>query len=396
MVVQGPFSSGQIKLYLLAVLFFSANAVLTVILPLQSDAQGMGQGEIGLMMGSYMLTCMLFRPWAGQWLSRYGALAIMRILLLVHSVCLVLFAVTGTDSYLWLRALQGAVTAFFSMIMQLAMVTMLSAKDRAQGMSLYTLSTMIPQLFGPMAALFLWETGEPSLYLGVMIALSVTTWLTGFLAPLPAAPLGEGSYTFRDMLGSTAQLWRNRTLLVCSVVMLLASCMFGAVSTFLPLYMEKTGTGHAGYYLMLQGLVVVVCRFVLRKHIPSDGSWHTGLIAGLLLSAAAGSLLLSMMESLGALVYVSAVCNGLAVAFLYPTLVTYLSFVLPSRSRAVLLGLFISSYDLGFSSGGLFMGMLAQTISYSGMFTFCAWLGLSAFILVLMNKKQMSTSKAES
>ncbi|MCZ8519407.1 MULTISPECIES: staphylopine family metallophore export MFS transporter CntE [Paenibacillus] len=392
MVAQGPLSRGQLKLYLLAVLFFSANSILTVILPLQSDARGMQQGEIGLMMGAYMLTCMIVRPWAGQLLSRYGALAIMRALLLVHGGCLVLYSLSGIDSYLWLRALQGAVTAFFSMIMQMGMLVMLSAKDRAQGMSLYTLSTMIPQLFGPLLALYLWDTGQPSLFMGIMIALSVITWLTGAFAPLPASPLGEGSYTFLEMLRSIAQLWQHRILLVCSAVMLLASCVFGAVSTFLPLYMEKTGAGHAGYYLLLQGLVVVVCRFVLRRHIPSDGSWHTGFIAGLLLCASAGSGLLAMLESGGALMYVSAVCNGVAVALLYPTLVTYLSFVLPARNRAVLLGLFISSYDMGFSSGGLLMGVVAQTITYPGMFTLCAGLSLLACIAVLMNKNRMNVS----
>lgn len=394
MVVQGPLSRGQLKLYLLAVLFFAANAILTVILPLQGDAGGMEQGEIGLMMGAYMLTCMVFRPWAGQLLSRCGALAIMRVLLIVHGSCLVLYSLAGIDSYLWLRALQGAVTAFFSMIMQMGMVQLLSAEHRAQGMSLYTLSTMIPQLFGPLLALYLWDTGESSLFIGIMIALGVTTWLTGHFAPLPVTPLGEGSFTFREMLRSFTQLWHNRILLVCSVVMLFASCVFGAVSTFLPLYMEKTGAGHAGYYLMLQGLVVVVCRFVLRKHIPSDGSWHSGLYAGLLLSAAAGSGLLAVLESAGALLYVSAVCNGVAVALLYPSLVTYLSFVLPSRNRAVLLGLFISSYDLGFSSGGLLMGMAAQQLTYSGMFTLCAGLCVAACLVVLLNRNPMRSGES--
>ncbi|WP_284646332.1 staphylopine family metallophore export MFS transporter CntE [Paenibacillus silviterrae] len=395
MVAQGPFSSGQMRLYLLAVLFFSANSLLTVILPLQSDSRGMEQGEIGLMMGAYMLTCMIFRPWAGQMLSRYGALAIMRLLLIVHGSCLLLYSISSIDNYLWLRALQGAVTAFFSMLMQMGIVETLSAQDRAQGMSIYTLSTMIPQLFGPMMALLIWNSGEPSLFIGIMIALSIMTWLTGYFAPLPASPLGEGSYTFLEMLRSFTQLWKNQVLLVCSVVMLFASCVFGAISTFLPLYMEKAGVGHAGYYLMLQGLVVVVCRYTLRKHIPSDGSWNTGLIAGLLLSAAAGSQLLAMLQSAGAFVYVSAVCNGLAIALLYPTMVTYLSFVLSSRNRAVFMGLFISTYDLGFSSGGLIMGIVAQKITYSGMFTLCALLSLLAVIVVLINKNRMRESMQE-
>jgi MFS family permease len=382
------------QLYLLTVFFFCSNAVLTVILPLQGDSRGLGQGEIALMMGAYMFTCMLFRPLAGRQISRYGAVKIMRGLVIVHAVCLLLYMLPE-DNVLWLsglRALQGAVTAFFSMTMQLGIVEKLAAKDRAQGMSLYTLSTMFPQLFIPIAAVGIWQSGEWSTFAGVLLALALATGVIGFTAPLPAAPLGGGTFTLREMAGSFTQLWRSRDLFVCSVIMLAVSSMYSAISTVLPVYMEKTGVGNAGLYLMLQGFTVVASRFVLRKRLPSDGRWDMRLIAGLLLSAAAGSQLLAMLESAGPLIYISAVLNGLAIALMYPTLVTYLSFVLPSQSRAVLLGLFISSYDLGFSLGGVLMGMAAQWFTYSGMFTICALSSLSVLIIVLLNKNRMSIS----
>lgn len=116
---------------------------------------------------------------------------------------------------------------------------------------------------------------------------------------------------------------------------------------------------------MIQAAVVVLCRFTLRKKIPSDGRWHTGLIAGLLLSAATGSQILGLLQTAGPALYISAICNGITIALIYPTLMTYLTFVLPAHSRHVLLGLFISSYDLGFSVGGLMMGPLAERFSYS-------------------------------
>lgn len=45
---QGPLSLGFVRLYMLACLFFSANSVLTVILPLKSEEEGIGQAEIGV------------------------------------------------------------------------------------------------------------------------------------------------------------------------------------------------------------------------------------------------------------------------------------------------------------------------------------------------------------
>ncbi|WP_223192566.1 staphylopine family metallophore export MFS transporter CntE [Paenibacillus sedimenti] len=388
-----PLSLGFVRIYLLACLFFAANSILTVILPLQSEREGIGQSEIGVIMGAYMLFCMFLRPWAGQTVAKFGALRTMRMLLIVNAIGLVLFTIFGTEGYLPLRALQGAVTAFFSMAMQMGIVEVLEDQDRAQGFSLYTLSTMLPQLFGPIAALYLWEHNQTPAIAVILIALGLLAWLCGLTVPLPASSMKGASFTFAEMVKSISQLWKNRDLFVCSVVLLVTSMIYGAIMTFLPLYMQSINKGDAGLYFMLQAAVVVVCRFALRKKIPSDGRWHTGLIAGLLLSAAAGAQLLAMLHIAGPLIYISAICNGVAVALIYPTLTTYLTFVLPAHARHILLGLFISSYDLGFSLGGLMMGPLAERFSYSQMFTCCAWLSIAVLIIIIGNKNRMSILK---
>ncbi|MCM3126775.1 staphylopine family metallophore export MFS transporter CntE [Paenibacillus provencensis] len=391
-----PLSISFIRFYILAFLFFAANSLLTIILPLQSEAEGIGQAEIGLMMGAYMLTCMFLRPYAGQLLGKYGPLAVMRGLLLVHFLCLVLYTFSGAEGFIWLRALQGAGTAFFSMTMQTGIVEQLADKDRAQGMSMYTLFTMVPSLFVPIVAMEVWESGMGWIYTLVVISIGALTLLVGFSVSLPKQTEHKKSYTLTEMFKSFGMIGKSRPLLVSSIVMLLGSCIFGATATFLPLYMVSNGAGSAGLYLMIQGIVVVGCRFVLRKKIPSDGSWNTALISSMLLCAAAGSLLLVLMDSIGGFVYISAVFNGIAVALLYPTLTTYLSFVLPVESRYVLMGLFMSSYDLGYSLGGLVMGIVIQSLSYQAMFAVCTVLALAAVLVVWVSKKQMEKTPKNS
>ncbi|SFS57918.1 MFS transporter [Paenibacillus sp. 453mf] len=391
-----PLSISFIRFYILAFLFFAANSLLTIILPLQSEAEGIGQAEIGLMMGAYMLTCMFLRPYAGQLMGKYGPLAVMRGLLLVHVLCLVLYTFSGAEGFIWLRALQGAGTAFFSMTMQTGIVEQLADKDRAQGMSMYTLFTMVPSLFVPIVAMEVWESGMGWIYTLVVISIGALTLLVGFSVSLPKQTKHKKSYTLTEMFKSFGMIGKSRPLLVSSIVMLLGSCIFGATATFLPLYMVSSGAGSAGLYLMIQGIVVVGCRFVLRKKIPSDGSWNTALISSMLLCAAAGSLLLVLMDSIGGLVYISAIFNGIAVALLYPTLTTYLSFVLPVESRYVLMGLFMSSYDLGYSLGGLVMGIVIQSLSYQAMFAVCTVLALAAVLVVGVSKKQMEKTPKNS
>nr|WP_216667475.1 MFS transporter [Saccharibacillus deserti] len=379
-------------MYALAFIFFFANSVLTVILPLRGAEAGLESGGIGLMMGTYMLTCMLLRPLAGQWIGRFGPLAAMRGLLAVHVLTLLLYAISDIGGYVWLRALQGAVTAFFSMTMQAGIVEKLDGRDRGQGLSLYTLSTMLPSLAGPLLAVELWERGGSCGFGGFMLLLAAAAVLAGLALPLPGASERQGSYTLRGMLGSFREIRRSRALGVSTLVMLLISCVFGATATFLPLYMISSGIGNAGGYLAVQGAVVVLCRFVFRKKIPSDGRWSSSLIAGLLLCSAAGTQILAMPQTLGLLLYVSAVCSGISLAFLYPTLTTYLSFALPAKARYTLMGLFMSSYDLGFALGGLALGWVAQIFSYPAVFGCCTGLALIAAVIVWANGKRMNGS----
>ncbi|WP_225229323.1 staphylopine family metallophore export MFS transporter CntE [Paenibacillus gallinarum] len=392
-----PVSFSFIRFYMLAFLFFAANSALTIILPLRSEAAGLNQAEIGLMMGAYMFTCMLLRPFAAGLLGKYGPLRVMKWLLILHASTLLLFIVSGVEMYLWLRALQGVATAFFSMTMQAGIVEKLEDKDRAQGLSMYTLFTMVPSLVIPILAIQIWEDANNIWFTVLMIGLAIFPLIIGHKVDLPQSTVQNKSYTLRDMMRSFGSIWHSTPLLVSSVVMLFASCVFGATATFLPLYMVSIGEASAGVFLTIQGLIVILCRFILRKKIPSDGSWNTWLIAGLLLCAALGTQLLALMETIGALVYLSAVLSGFAVAFLYPTLTTYLSFVLPSESRYVLMGIFMSSYDLGFSLGGLVMGLVVQSSSYSTMFTICTLLSVAAMILVLAFRGRMEAgNKARS
>ncbi len=115
-------SAPFLRLYALALLFFSANAMLNVIVPLRSEELGASNGRIGLIMGAYMFTCMFFRPLAGHLIRRHGPAAVLRVLLLVNGAALVTYAFAGLEGYLAARVMQGVCTAFFSMALQIGII----------------------------------------------------------------------------------------------------------------------------------------------------------------------------------------------------------------------------------------------------------------------------------
>ncbi|CAG9622745.1 staphylopine family metallophore export MFS transporter CntE [Sutcliffiella rhizosphaerae] len=378
----------MLRLYALALFFFTANAVITVIFPLQAADHGFRAGEIGIMMGLYMFVCMVLRPWAGQLIAKYSVLSIMKWLLVGHAFALLLYVWLGVESLYIVRALQGVVTAFFSMAMQIGVVSILSDEDRGQGMSMYSLSTVLPGLYGPALALLLWTQFDHFYLLLFIGSLAVLPLLFIYRSPLPAAREDKGMFTFREMYIAFRDACRHRGLIISSIVMLIGACVFGAITTFLPLYMVSTGYGNAALYLFLQAIVVVISRFLLRRSIPSDGKWHPSFMSFVLGSLVIGTILLAWMPYIGNFIYVSAIFNGLATAMLYPTIITYMTFVIPKESKHILLGIFLASYELGFSLGGFVMGFVIQMSSFTMMFITCSIIGLTAIMFIWGNRKE--------
>ncbi|WP_246369544.1 staphylopine family metallophore export MFS transporter CntE [Saccharibacillus deserti] len=377
-----------IRLYGLAFLFFSANSMLAVLVPLRSEALGASNATIGWIMGAYMLTCMFFRPLAGKVIQRHGASRVLRILLLVNGFALLLYPLAGLSGFLAARLLQGIATAFFSMALQIAIIDSLPDEERSQGVSLYSLFTYMPGIIGPVLALSLWDWGDRNAFFAVMVVIAAGTALFGFTTPVrsngyPAN--GGDKQSEKKRQAAEDGIWRSfgrvitiAPLALCTWLMLGTSVVFGAVTVFIPLYAAEIAYGHAGLYMMIQAAVIVAARFALRKRIPSDGRWRPRFIQGMVILAGIAALLLAAAGSVGPIAfYASAFMMGAAQALLYPSLTTYLTFALPRASRNVLLGLFIASADLGISLGGLVMGPVADRLSYSGMYGVCALLLLA-------------------
>ncbi len=153
-----PLSLPMSRIYILSILFYSANAILTVIFPLQASRFGMSETNIGILIGLYMLLCMIARPFAGHFIAKYSIYTTLKSLLIVHAITLFIYILFDVKSLYLVRIMQGVVTAFFSMALQLTIQEIVREDERGQGMSLYALSTVLPTIYGPALALSLFSS----------------------------------------------------------------------------------------------------------------------------------------------------------------------------------------------------------------------------------------------
>lgn len=93
--MKGALAWPFLRLYILALFFFSANAILNVMIPLKGHDFGATNTTIGIVMGAYMLTAMLFRPWAGHVIANIGPIKILRLILVINGIALIMYGFTG-------------------------------------------------------------------------------------------------------------------------------------------------------------------------------------------------------------------------------------------------------------------------------------------------------------
>ncbi|MDM5189443.1 MFS transporter [Bacillus sp. DX4.1] len=376
-----PLSRPMLQIYGLSVLFFTSSSMLTVLFPLQAESDAMKVSEIGIVMGIYMLVCMIIRPYAGRIVSKYSSYTVMKYLLLVHDVTLCIYIVFGINGIYVVRVLQGVTTAFFSMAIQQAITKILSNADRGQGMSMYSLSSVVPSLYGPAVALLLWNDAKGYIPFFILV-LALIPLLCFVKSPFPKERENLPSFSVRSMFTVAYNMRKEPILYLASFIMLVGALVFSAIATFLPLYAMKEHVGNPSIYLFLQAVVIVGSRFTLRKKIPSDGKWHPRFILLVLLSSVLGTLLLAGETGF----YIAAIFNGLASAMLYPTLTTYITFAVKSEQNGMLLGVFLAFYDLGFALGSLATGFIIEYVSYNAMFMVCSVLSILCMVLIIVFK----------
>jgi MFS family permease len=387
---EGPFSIPALQIYLLALLFYTSSHMLLILLPLSASSLGATPSQIGLMMGGYMFTSMFLRPVAGKLVDLYGRKRIFMALMLLNVAVLALYLIQELIVYAILRMVQGAILAFFSMISHLMIIEALPEQARGQGLTLFSLASMLPYAYGPLFVVHLVH-GVPYAYLFIgLIVLGITTLLVGYRVKLPEHSQAA-AHDARDMESVTPdvyQAWKDRRLWFPSVIMLLAGAVIGATAAFLPLYLADKDLPYAGHYFLTETLVLIALRLLGKRFVPAGGPFPGRLIGLLLLLLTAGAGFIGAANTLP-LLLIAAACNGAALSMLYPSLVTYVSFIVPARHRGRGLGIFIAAADFGTSVGTMGLSFIAAMYSYEAMFGACMVIGAASMIFacaVLLRK----------
>lgn len=355
--------------------YFSAAGVLLAATPLfVTGPLGGGAGAVGVVMGSFSVSTLLLRPYAGRLSDRSGRRRLLvggatafAVVALGHLV------VTGIVSLVLLRVLLGAAEAMFFVAGFAALADLAPPGRAGEALSLNSLALYVGIAGGPLLGQTLLEKwGFPAVWMGV-VALAGAAAALALRVPETRSDPPAPDATPSPLLHPSA--------VVPGLALFTGVAAMSGFLAFAVLQARAVGIERWSGVLLLFGGTVVACR-VLFARLP-DQVGPSRLAAGALAVAALGLVGAgSMRDPVGLLLATAVIACG--TAFLTPSVFATVFSTVPAAERgsaAATTSIFI---DLGLGGGPMLAGALAAASSVPTAFLWVAAVPLAGSVLLLV------------
>jgi MFS family permease len=350
------FTPAFIGLGLVELAYFTAQGITIPLTPLfAAGPLGADEVGVGITVGSFSVTALILRPFAGQMADRRGRRPLLIGGALLAAAAIAAQAVvTDLGVLIALRLLMGVAEAFF-FVAGFAMVADLAPPGRAgEALSFNTLALYLGIAFGPIIGEAVLDIGGFELGWAVAAGLTLTAGIGAIAFDETAAQAEPAPMTII-----------HRGALLPSVGLFTGVAGMAGFLWFLALYVRDLGMAGAGPVLLLFGLVVVGTRIVFAK-IP-DRVPPFRLAAAALAMIAIGLAAIAITQTVPGL-FVGAAVTALGVAFTTPAFfAAIVGRVVPSE-RGVALGTTSLFIDLAFGGGPMLFGFVAAGLGIPAAF----------------------------
>lgn len=362
--------------------FFIASGMFLPSTPrFTADALGGSDAAVGLVIGSFSVSSILLRPFAGRFADRRGR----RLMLIVGSGLQVAAAAghlvaTTIPLLVAMRLLLGAAEAVFFVGALAAATDLAPEHRRGEAVSLISTALYLGVAIGPiLAEWLLGQAGYPAVWL-VAALISVAAVLLSGLAP---ETLGVDQ---RGHPGDGSRLLHRRGI-VPGLLVLCGAWGMGAFFAFLPLLADDIGLGGVGGYLAAFALVVVGLRIVGAR-LP-DRFGAARLSGTALVLTATGLSIAGAFPTAGGL-WVGTIVFAAGVAFTFPAIVALSVQGVPPAERGAVVGTTSLFLDVAFGVSPATLGILAGVAGYPSTFLVSAAVAAvgAAYLLLRMSSSR--------
>jgi len=327
-----------------------------------------GNVAVGIVIGSYAITGLLLRPFAGRLADHRGrkpTVLLGSLLVAVGGFMYLLpLGVPGlVASRLVLGAGEGTVfTASSAWVVDLA-----PPARRGRVIGLYGLSVWAGLSIGPLI-------GELILHASGYTAV----WLFAGLAPLLGALLASrlpDPFHAKPHPEEEHHALIEREAIRPGTALALGSIGYGTMAAFVVLHLESRGVGHGAAVFGAFATMVVLTRLIGGDLPDRVGPARVAFVAALV--EAIGLAAIAIAQSLPVAI-AGALAMGAAFSLLYPSLSLIVVSRVSDTRRGAALGTFTAFFDAGVGFGAPLAGAAAALSSYEGAFLLAATIALAS------------------
>jgi predicted MFS family arabinose efflux permease len=321
--------------------------------------------EIGVLIGIFMVSSLILRPFLGRALLKIPEKTFMIIGALVFAISSVAYLFAPPFwPFLAVRAFQGIGLAFFHTASFTFIANISSGTNRGQTLSYFFLSSTIASALAPPIGIFIINHFNFTLLFLVCLGLSLCSLIIAYqLRKRQIAPSQDTSIEEESFL--------SRKALSPSITNAFSLFAWGALATFFPLYAIEQGVSNPGLFFTAIAITLLLGRVLGGKRM--DFYSRERIILLCLITTIISMVILAFSKTLPMFILVGVIW-GMGYAFLNPSLVAYALDL--GVSPGPVMGMFTAISDLGLSLGPVIMGVILQQTNYPIMFLCLALTGI--------------------
>jgi MFS family permease len=381
------FTRNFLVLCISTLLFFESLFLLLAVLPVFIVQELHGtEAQVGVVLGVFALAAVMIRPTSGWLVERWNRKLGLTLGALIYCIGPLLYTVAeSVPVMIGFRLFHGLGIALFTTASSVLVADIAPPSRRGEAMGYYGMTMNVAMATGPVAGAALVERS----------GFSQIFWLSALLALGSLIILPLLSEPARAPRQAPADPSKRASLLSRSAVFpgFIAVCMtmsFGAVLSFLPLFVQDRQLGNPGLYFIVYSIAVIIARPVSGKWSDRFGRAQV-IIPGMLLLTTAMTLL-AYATSIPWLLSVAAL-QGLGFGTVQPALMAFCVDRATDQERGPALATLMMAFDIGHGRSAIGLGLLLEQTNFTTMFLFTAGVSLLGAV-TLAGATQRQQAKA--
>ncbi len=370
-------------LFTAGLLYWCSIASLLPTLPLYLDSVGATKQQIGIVMGSFAIGLLLFRPFLGRLADQRGRKTVLLIGMLVAAITPVGYLVVSSIPLLFiLRAIHGISIAAFSTGFTALIADLAPVEKRSEIISYMSLVNPLGMAIGPVFGGYL-QAGVGYQILFLVAAELALIGLLGTLQVIIPQVQSQQQQHINN-ISKERRFWEillSPRVRVPALVLLLVGLAFGALSSFVPLFIKSIRVDlNAGWFYSVGALSSFIIRMLASR--ISDRLGRGLFITFSLISYTLAMVTLWQANS-AASILLAALFEGAGGGTLIAMIATIMADRSLPKERGRIFALCIAGFDFGIAIAGPILGFVAEQVGYRNMFGYAACLTLLALLLFL-------------